>query len=279
MPPTAPWNQLRKRSIPQWKNSGLIDYEDVKIVHNDNGTKTVIGTLPYNCHITPYIKLKSSPGKTIDIRTDNYRGGGHPNVRSVYITKAGVQEYESLGWINGHDMRYTVPEDVDVLKVKYRETSYNADFVGSFACNDDKLKTLWEKAKRTLYVTMRDNYMDCPDRERAQWWGDVVNELGEAFYVFDTKNGPKLARKAIYELARWQRPDGVLYSPVPSTVSPWRGVPKRCLPVIGRWMVHGTGSFPGRCWQVSAGTGSGLITVIRVTNRLLSMYIRMLEII
>ena len=26
---------------------------------------------------------------------------------------------------------------------------------------------------------MRDTYMDCPDRERAQWWGDVVNELGK----------------------------------------------------------------------------------------------------
>ncbi|MFR7465122.1 MAG: hypothetical protein ACLUVG_09725 [Phocaeicola vulgatus] len=30
---------------------------------------------------------------------------------------------------------------------------------------------MWEKSQRTLYITMRDTYMDCPDRERAQWWG------------------------------------------------------------------------------------------------------------
>lgn len=52
---------------------------------------------------------------------------------------------------------------------------------GSFACDDDFYNELWKRSARTLYITMRDNYMDCPDRERAQWWGDEVNELGEAF--------------------------------------------------------------------------------------------------
>ena len=41
---------------------------------------------------------------------------------------------------------------------------------------------------------MRDNYMDCPDRERAQWWGDEVNELGEAFYAL-SPSGRKTSRK------------------------------------------------------------------------------------
>jgi hypothetical protein len=59
--------------------------------------------------------------------------------------------------------------------------------------------------------------MDCPDRERAQWWGDVVNELGEVFYTFDPR-GSRLTRKAIHELVDWQRPDGTLYSPVPAGV-------------------------------------------------------------
>ncbi|MFQ8805723.1 MAG: hypothetical protein ACLR8Y_12300 [Alistipes indistinctus] len=51
---------------------------------------------------------------------------------------------------------------------------------------------------------MRDNYFDCPERERAQWWGDAVNELGQAFYAFDPQ-AQKLALKAIYELMNWQR--------------------------------------------------------------------------
>ena len=58
---------------------------------------------------------------------------------------------------------------------------------------------------------MRDNYFDCPERERAQWWGDAVNELGQAFYAFDPQ-AQKLALKAIYELMNWQRGDGVIFS-------------------------------------------------------------------
>jgi len=228
-PPVAPWNNLEKRPVLQWKNTGIIDYEKVNIQNNDDGTKTVIGKLPYNCHVTPYLKVKAKAGQRIDIQTDNYMGGGPPNLRAVYITKDGVQEYESFGWISGHDMRYKMPKAVKVLAVKYRQTAYNADFDGSFKCDDERLNLLWEKSMRTLYVTMRDNYMDCPDRERAQWWGDMVNEMGEAFYVFDAAKGPLLAKKGIYELARWQRDDKVIFSPVPAGVPAVVGAKRRDL--------------------------------------------------
>ncbi len=216
--PAGPWGSLEKRPILQWKNSGLINYVKTEVKKNDDGSQTVIGQLPYNCQVTPYLKIEAPAGKTINIQTDNYRGGGPENVRAEYVTKDGVQECELLGWMNGHDMRYTIPKDVKVLAVKYRETGYNADFDGRFKCDDEVLNILWEKSKRTLYVTMRDNYMDCPDRERAQWWGDAVNEIGEAFYVFDAEKGPLLAKKGIYELARWQREDKVIFSPVPAGI-------------------------------------------------------------
>ncbi len=217
-PPVSPWNQLVKRPVLQWKDSGLIDYEDVRVQDNKDGTKTVICGLPYNCHITPFLNIKARAGQRIGIQTDNYMGGGSPNVRSVYIAREGIQTYESLGWMNGHNVQYTLPDGVEVLQLKYRETGYNADMTGTFECDDDTLNLLWKKSKRTLYVTMRDNYMDCPGRERAQWWGDMVNEMGEAFYVFDAFKGPLLAKKGIYELAFWQRPDKVVYSPVPAGV-------------------------------------------------------------
>ena len=85
--------------------------------------------------------------------------------------------------MNGHYVQYELPEGVEVLDVKYRETGYGTSFAGSFFCDDPMLTRLWDKSQRTLYITMRDTYMDCPDRERAQWWGDVVNELGEALRV------------------------------------------------------------------------------------------------
>ena len=211
-PNEMPFGKLVARPIPMWKNGGLTDYPEV--VKNEKGD-TIRCRLPYNCQITPYLHVKAPAGLVVGMLTDNYTGGSANNVRAEYITREGEQEYESFGWMNGHEVLYVVPAGVEVLGVKYRETGYNADMKGSFACDDDFYNELWKRSARTLYITMRDNYMDCPDRERAQWWGDEVNELGEAFYVLDPR-GWQLATKGIYELMNWQRPDGVIASPVPS---------------------------------------------------------------
>lgn len=221
-PPVHPWNRLHPRPIPQWKNSGLVDYKQTETKLSDEGETTMAGKLPYNCHVSPYLKVDAVPGKTISIRTDIFDDYGKiPQVethRHEYVTREGIQEFELPFWINGHEVRYTIPEGVQVLDLKYRETGYDTEFVGHFRCDDPQLNQLWQEAQRTLYVTMRDTYMDCPDRERAQWWGDAVNEIGEAFYVFEPVRSPMLAKKGIYELTRWQRNDDTLYSPVPSGV-------------------------------------------------------------
>lgn len=208
----GPLGELMKRPIPQWKNSGIVDYEDIR--KSEKGD-TLFCKLPYNCHITPYLKVKANAGKIIHICTDNYGGGSATNIRAEYVTNEGIQEYENLGWMSGHEVWYIIPDEVEVLEVKYRETGYDADFDGSFSCNDPFYTELWKRSARTLYVTMRDNYMDCPDRERAQWWGDEVNELGETFYAL-SPSSHKLAVKGIYELMQWQRKDGTIYSPVPA---------------------------------------------------------------
>jgi hypothetical protein len=207
-----PIGSFVKRPIPLWKDSGLSDYLSVgKSAKGD----TLFCKLPYNCHVTPYFKIKSPAGKIIKMQTDNYYGGSSPNVRGEYITKEGIQEYESPGWMNGHEMWYVIPDNVEVLELKYRETGYNVEFVKPFSCDIPFYNELWKRSARTLYVTMRDTYMDCPDRERSQWWGDEVNELGEAFYAL-TPPSHALALKGIYELMNWQRADGVIFSPAPA---------------------------------------------------------------
>jgi len=62
---------------------------------------------------------------------------------------------------------------------------------------------------------MRDTYMDCPERERAQWSGDQVHEAAQAFYMFDSKSHT-LAKKYLYETIAWQKHSGVLFGPVPA---------------------------------------------------------------
>ena len=211
----APWNKLHHRIIPQWKDYGKKEYVSTQW-HKGADVDTLVCKLPYNMQFTPYIEMDAPEGKTITMLTDNYKGGGVYNLRAEYITKSGKQAYESLGWINGHLMYYLIPRGVTVSNVQYRETSYDTDFAGSFSCNDGFYNKLWEKAQRTLMVTMRDTYMDCPDRERAQWWGDEVVESGESFYALCPKSH-LLMKKGMYELMGWQQKDGVIFSPIPSS--------------------------------------------------------------
>lgn len=241
--PTLPWGTLKERPIPLWKDFALRDYQDVSRI-DEAAAGTITARLPYNAQVNPWMKIEAPAGLEIDIRTDNFMGGSEPNVHAKYITREGVQEFECLGWMNGHEVLYQIPEGVRVLELKYRETGYDAEFTGSFTCDDPDLNLLWKKAARTLYVTMRDTYMDCPDRERSQWWGDVVNELGEVPYTFDPR-ALRLTRKAIHELVDWQRSDGTLFSPVPAGIpaqgkknegGTWSGeLPLQMLASIGKY--------------------------------------------
>ncbi|WP_434037621.1 alpha-L-rhamnosidase C-terminal domain-containing protein [Formosa sp. 4Alg 33] len=230
--PMEPWNNLVLRPIPFWKDFGLTPYVNTPNFPFTTEKDTVISMdLPANLQITPYLKVEAPEGHIIEIKTDNFKGGGDYNMYAQYITKKGEQAYESYGWINGHKVLYSIPKGVKVLDLKYRETGYNTEFSGSFNSSDEFLNKIWKKSLRTLYVTMRDTYMDCPDRERAQWWGDEVNEGGEAFYALDT-NSHALLKKGMYELIGWQRQDSTLFSPIPA--GNWdKELPSQMLTSIG----------------------------------------------
>ncbi len=212
-PEASDWNKFVKREIPQWKDYGVKAYPSQR----RDGNK-IICTLPYNCQFTPVLKVKATAGKKIDVRTDDYATpspNGEVNVFAEYITKNGEQTYENFGWMNGHEVIYTIPEGVEVISLAYRETGYDCAFSGSFECDNSTLNSLWKKSQRTLYITMRDTYMDCPDRERAQWIGDVSNEMVEVFYAL-SPSANLLTRKCAREFADWQKPDSVMYAPVPA---------------------------------------------------------------
>ena len=212
-----PWGGLIERPIPQWKDYGVIEAEYIEST-DENGNIVLTARLPYNTQMTPVIDLAdASEGTLIRFETDHIMGGSEPCIRAEYITKAGAQKYESLGWMNGDELRVIYPADSTVVinSIGYRETGYNCGFEGSFTCSDEAINRFWGKAMRTLYVNMRDTYFDCPDRERAQWWGDVTVLIGQSFYQL-SPDANALMKKAIHELVDWQREDSTLYSPVPS---------------------------------------------------------------
>jgi hypothetical protein len=231
-PPVAPWNQLIERPFPQWRTSGLRAYENAAELPKVSDGKPIIARLPINLSISPYLKIKAPAGLLIDIRTDNYKGGSEYNYRAEYITKDGVQEFESLPYLNGHWMIYSIPAGVEILDLRYRETRFNTDYIGSFESDDPFLDKLWIKSRNTMNVNMRDSIQD-PDRERAQWWGDLVILMSQIFTTCDS-NAHGLIKKGIHNLVDWQKPDGVLYSPIPA--GSWdRELPLQMLASIGRY--------------------------------------------
>lgn len=184
---TGDWGRLYPRGIPLLRDFGLKDYENSAEYEGVTfkTKRTVTLNIPYNAQCTPYLKFEAKAGKKIRILTENTWIGA---VSDVYITKDGEQEFEALGWFNGQRISYVIPAGVTVLALKYRETGYDTAFSGVFECENEELNTLWQKSLRTLYVTMRDNFMDCPDRERAQWWGDVTSEMAMSMYALDSKS-------------------------------------------------------------------------------------------
>ncbi len=211
---SAPWGKLYPRGIPLLKDFGLKDYEnsaDYKII-TTKSKKALTLNIPYNAQCTPYLKIDSKAGKKIRILTENTWLGA---VSDTYITKDGEQEFEALGWFNGEHITYVIPRGVKILELKYRESGYDTEFSGAFNCGDERLNSLWEKSLRTLYVTMRDNYMDCPDRERAQWWGDVTNEMAMSMYSLDTSSYLLYQKGVVSMLGHIDKNTNILQTVVP----------------------------------------------------------------
>lgn len=209
------YGKLCPRGIPFLKDYGLKDYVNSKDYENYTVNKLfgekITVDIPYNAQLTPYLKITAPAGKKIRITTENTAIGA---VSTTYITKEGEQEFETPGWFNGEHITYKIPKGVTVISLKYRETGYNSAFSGDFRCDDEFLNSLWQKSLRTLYVTMRDNFMDCPDRERAQWWGDVTSEMIMTMYSMDS-NSYLLYQKGVEAMLSHTDETKVLQTVVP----------------------------------------------------------------
>lgn len=233
-----PWGSLEKRPVPQWSWEKPCEYEQVD-VHDDGIGYTVYRCrLPHNTFFVPCLEIgqdgwKSAAGSAIEIIPTLVSNC----LKAVYIACEGEQSFEFPAWLAGDEVVYRVPKDISVRKLSYRETAYPAELLEPFSCDDPELNRFCEMAQRTLLLTMRDNFMDCPCRERAQWPGDFVIQHAQLPYAMRSE-GLMLARKALRELFRWQRPDGSLYGPVPE--GNWKmELPAQMLAVVssyGPWL-------------------------------------------
>ena len=222
------WGELVKRIIPQFKN-----YDLTRIETDAHSIR-----LPYNAQFFPYIKVSAPAGKKILIKTDNYDTGMYDEkcAMAVYYTKEGIQEFESPAWLNGEKIIIKAPKSVKILELGFRETSYDTQVVKQFRSGDEFLNKLWDKCVRTLIITMHDTFMDCPDRERVQWWGDVTIEMQESICCLDEK-ALLLYKKGVESMAGWARGSHMM-TVVPSGTEQFELPMQNLAGIVGFWYYY-----------------------------------------
>lgn len=206
--PCAPWNTCEERPIP------LMRFGHREGAEFFQATGGYEAPLPYAMHLTPWLKVEAAGGEVIQIYTDRYEIHGGPGDeqntyfahRVEYVCREGVQTFESFEWIFGEKLMIKAPDTVRALEIGYRESEYPSDVILKYQCRDESLQILLDKCIRTLKVCMRENFMDCPDRERGQWIGDVSVQAPQVFDALD-QQGAALLRKAIVDFLRLRKGD------------------------------------------------------------------------
>ena len=187
-----PWGRLLERPVPMFWFGEETEFEngsDYTDYCSEERT-TIRLFLPgrKNIQFVPCFTLEADAAeKEVLLKTDAWEDHNGNSVMLRYYTKEGLQEFESPAWQNGEEVILELDPGIRIKNAGFIPTGYFSEegFAGSFVCSDPFYEKLWEKAQRTLYVNMRDSFMDCPNRERSQWFADAVLEMEMAAACMD----------------------------------------------------------------------------------------------
>lgn len=145
---------------------------------------------------------------------------------SRYIAKKGAQRYMST---DTYGFRYLVVKilegELTLKRIKLVDRRYPNRRKGSFSCNDSLLNKLWKVCVNTVEVCSEDAFVDCADRERAQWMADgykmnyPVSRVTLATIQSDSSlkySDSRLIKNMLRHMALSQLPDGRLQPMRPS---------------------------------------------------------------
>ncbi|MGI5893797.1 MAG: hypothetical protein ACOX6P_04300 [Candidatus Merdivicinus sp.] len=225
---------LYPRPIPQTRAEEELPLPDISYADGE-----YIAKLPYAMTMLPVLLVTAKGGEKIFVCTDRWEVPGGPGDemhlyhghRLEFICKPGENRLESLIAIFGESIRIRTEPTVQIRTIACRNTGYDTDITGSFRCSEPLLNQLVQKATRTLYVCMRDNFMDCPDRERGQWIGDVSVQVPQAAFLLDSR-AMLLVRKAIHDFITLRKGD-TLVGNVPG--ENFSELPCQSLTAISEW--------------------------------------------
>ncbi|MCE5314582.1 MAG: family 78 glycoside hydrolase catalytic domain [Armatimonadota bacterium] len=98
-------------------------------------------------------------------------------------------------------------KSVALEHVRVNQTTYPVEMNGDFQCSDDLVNDIWKTGAYTAKLCMEDTFIDCPGRDRAQWWADVRVESRAAYYAF---NDTTLLARGLRQIAGTQDRNGAV---------------------------------------------------------------------
>ncbi|MFQ3548358.1 MAG: family 78 glycoside hydrolase catalytic domain [Armatimonadota bacterium] len=123
------------------------------------------------------------------------------------------QSFEPRGFRYIHLEFRKLTKSLQLEYVRVNQTTFPVEHTGGFLCNDDILNKIWEVGRYTTQLCMEDSFIDCPWRERAQWWADARVQSRVAFYVFGDTS---LLAQGIRQIASSQKQNGMVCGMYPS---------------------------------------------------------------
>ncbi len=130
------------------------------------------------------------------------------------ILRKGKNKHElTLPW----GLRYVIlwKHQTGELKVRLsiRQVRYPLDIHGKFETSDPELQKIWQISEHTQKCCSVDSYIDCPQRENAQWWGDALVQSQNTFRL---TADPALLTRGLRQISEKLTPEGVTYGMAPT---------------------------------------------------------------
>lgn len=199
---------LLDRPLPLFKFSKI---KKCKFIKENN--KYII-KLPFMMQVFSYFKVYAKGGEKIELLYDRYLVNGGPGDhlnkytghRTEYICKRGINEFINYDWYSAENLEFIIPKGVKIINLGYIESCYDTNLCKIVKTDNNDINILIQKCARTLKVCIRDNFMDCPDRERGQWIGDVSVQSPQVFYSL-SNNAVLLLKKAITDFITLKKED------------------------------------------------------------------------
>lgn len=134
-----------------------------------------------------------------------------------YILKGGGEEEWTPSFCY-HGFRYaevrtSVPMRMDASSLTALYFHTDLQSVGSFACSDPMLDTLWEMTRRTYFNNLMSIPTDCPQREKNGWTADAFLSQEVGLLNFDSM---LFYEKWLDDFIDNQRPDGRISGIIPT---------------------------------------------------------------